>query len=99
MAVVLRFAADALVSCRFAISPVHETMSALRLLARPAAADFHAPWLRAITPVLERLDLTLLTPGPLLRAGFPQPATQRSEHHLRRRIRRRPRHHTWPGAR
>ena len=65
MAVLLRFADDALLSCRFAISPLHETMNAVRLLARPAAAGFHAPWLRAVAPAVEGLDLTplaLLTP-------------------------------------
>lgn len=65
MAVLLRFSTDALLSCRFAISPLHETMNAVRLLARPTAAGFHAPWLRAIAPAVEGLDLTplaLLTP-------------------------------------
>lgn len=66
MAVLLRFSTDALLSCRFAISPLHETMNAVRLLARPTAAEgFHAPWLRAVAPALEALDLTplaLLTP-------------------------------------
>jgi len=65
MAVLLRFSADALLSCRFAVSPLHETMSAVRLLGRPAAAGFHAPWLRAVAPAVEGLDLTplaLLTP-------------------------------------
>ncbi len=65
MAVLLRFSDDALLSCRFAISPLHETMNAVRLLARPAVAGFHAPWLRAVAPAVEGLDLTplaLLTP-------------------------------------
>lgn len=60
MAVLLRFSTDALLSCRFAISPLHETMSAIRLLAQPPAAGFHTPWLRAVAPLLDRLDLAPL---------------------------------------
>ena len=65
MAVLLQFAADALLSCRFAISPLHETMSAVRLLGRPALGGFHGPWIRAVASAADGLDLTplaLLTP-------------------------------------
>jgi DNA-binding transcriptional ArsR family regulator len=65
MAVVLRFSAPALLACRFAVSPLHETMSAVRLLANPRAAVLHEPWLRAVGRVVDDIDLAplaLLTP-------------------------------------
>lgn len=77
MAVTLRFASDALLACRFAISPLYETMSAVRLLTRPSAGVHHAPWLRAVEPALERLDLTpltLLTPHRSYGPDFLNPA-------------------------
>lgn len=61
MAIALRFSPDALLACRFAVSPLQETMSAVRLLSRPAEIGHHASWLRAVQPALDGLDLTLLS--------------------------------------
>jgi DNA-binding transcriptional ArsR family regulator len=47
-------------SCRWAISPLRETMSAVRLLLQPHRQGYHQPWLRAVAPVLDELDLTPL---------------------------------------
>jgi DNA-binding transcriptional ArsR family regulator len=58
--VVFRFDAEDVLSCRFAISPLHETIGAVRLLAQPHRQGYHAPWLRSIAPALARLDLTPL---------------------------------------
>ncbi len=65
MTVVLRFSAPALLACRFAISPLHETMSAVRLLTNPRAAVLHEPWFRAVAQAADDIDLAplaLLTP-------------------------------------
>lgn len=47
-------------SCRWAISPLRETHSAVRLLADPHRQGYHQPWLRAVAPALDELDLTPL---------------------------------------
>lgn len=47
-------------SCRWAISPLRETLSAVRLLTQPHRQGYHQPWLRAMAPALEELDLTPL---------------------------------------
>ena len=47
-------------SCRWAISPLRETMSAVRLLLKPHRQGYHQPWLRAVAPALDELDLTPL---------------------------------------
>lgn len=73
----LRFTAGALVACRFAISPLNETMSAIRLLANTAGSGYHAPWLGAVGPALETLDLTtlaLLAPHRTYGPDFLSPA-------------------------
>ena len=76
MALVLAFSAQSLLACRFAISPLHETMAAVRLLAGPARGPFHQPWLHAIGPALDRLELTplmLLTPRTTYGPDFLSP--------------------------
>ncbi|KOG34019.1 MULTISPECIES: ArsR/SmtB family transcription factor [Streptomyces] len=45
---------------RFAISPLWETHSAVRVLARPAKQGYHLPWMRRIASAARGLDL-----GPL----------------------------------
>lgn len=47
-------------SCRWAISPLRETLSAVRLLSDPHRQGYHQPWLRAVAPALDELDLTPL---------------------------------------
>jgi DNA-binding transcriptional ArsR family regulator len=47
-------------SCRWAVSPLRETMSAVRLLTQPHRQGYHQPWLRAVAPALAELDLTPL---------------------------------------
>jgi DNA-binding transcriptional ArsR family regulator len=47
-------------SCRWAISPLRETLSAVRLLTQPHRQGYHQPWLRAVAPALADLDLTPL---------------------------------------
>lgn len=47
-------------SCRWAISPLRETISAVRMLLRPHRHGYHQPWLRDIAPALDELDLTPL---------------------------------------
>jgi hypothetical protein len=77
MAVTLRFSPEALVACRFAISPLTETMGAVRILAGASGTGYHAPWLRAIQPALESLDLTplsLLAPRRTYGPDFLNPA-------------------------
>lgn len=77
MAVCLRFSPASLQTCRFAISPLRETMSAVRLLAHPTSVSYHQPWLQAIEPALEKLDLTplaLLAPRHSYSPDFLQPA-------------------------
>jgi len=47
-------------SCRWAISPLRETLTAVRLLTQPHRQGYHQPWLRAVAPALDELDLTPL---------------------------------------
>jgi DNA-binding transcriptional ArsR family regulator len=47
-------------TCRWAISPLRETTNAVRLLTRPDRQGYHQPWLRAVAPALDELDLTPL---------------------------------------
>jgi DNA-binding MarR family transcriptional regulator len=57
MSLVLVFGRDDPARVRFAISPVWETMTALRVLLEPQRRKYHLPWLEAVRPDLERLDL------------------------------------------
>src|SRR5689334_21473105 len=61
----LRFAAEDLLRCRFAISPLRETQGAIRTLSRPDRHGYHLPWLRQVRGAAARLDLApmwLLSP-------------------------------------
>jgi DNA-binding transcriptional ArsR family regulator len=53
----LVFGRDDPARVRFAISPVWETMSALRVLLEPHRRRYHLPWLESVRPHLSRLDL------------------------------------------
>ncbi|WP_217709579.1 DUF5937 family protein [Amycolatopsis sp. Hca4] len=60
MTLVLRFGRADAARCRFAISPLQETMSALLVLKAPGRHGWYLPWLRDVWPDLARLDLGLL---------------------------------------
>jgi hypothetical protein len=60
MTLVLRFGRGDAARCRFAISPLQETMSALLVLKKPDRHGWYLPWLRDVRPVIARLDLGLL---------------------------------------
>jgi DNA-binding transcriptional ArsR family regulator len=67
MPVELRFGADDLTRCRFAVSPLCETHEAVRTLRRTDRRAFHLPWLRRTAPAAAALDLAelwLLMPHP-----------------------------------
>lgn len=57
MTLLLRFRADDLPHCRFAISPLNETTDALRSLSRPGAAAYHLPWQRQARELVPGLDI------------------------------------------
>jgi len=61
MGQVFVFGRDDPARTRFAVSPLWETMSALRVLLEPRRHAYHLPWLDAVRPDVDRLDL-----GPLL---------------------------------
>ncbi|MFH9724250.1 DUF5937 family protein [Streptomyces sp. NPDC017254] len=56
----LRFGESDPLRIRFAVSPLWETHSAVRVLARPGKQGYHLPWLRRIAGAARELDL-----GPL----------------------------------
>lgn len=63
----LRFGAEDLVRCRFAVSPLCETHEAVRTLRRTDRHAYHQPWLRRTAGAADGLDLTelwLLMPRP-----------------------------------
>lgn len=60
MAQVFAFGRDDLARTRFTLSPLWETMSALRVLLEPQRRPYHLPWLDAVRPDLDRLDLAPL---------------------------------------
>jgi DNA-binding transcriptional ArsR family regulator len=60
MTLVLRFGSGDAARCRFAISPLQETMSALLVLKEPARHGWYLSWLRDVQPVVAGLDLGLL---------------------------------------
>lgn len=68
MAISLGFAAADMARCRFAYSPMFETLAAVRIatgLEGPGAGPYHGRWLREAMPRLRGLDLrpiTLLQP-------------------------------------
>ncbi|MCO6005622.1 DUF5937 family protein [Actinoallomurus purpureus] len=54
------FAPDDVARVRFAFSPLWELMHSLRVLAEPSRRALHLPWVRAVRPRLQGLDLTPL---------------------------------------
>ena len=60
MSLRMRFAAEDLLRCRFAISPLREVQGAIRTLARPDRHGYHLPWLRQVRPAALALDLAPL---------------------------------------
>ena len=84
MSLVLVFGRDDPARVRFAISPLWETMTALRVLLEPQRRAYHLPWLDSVRPDLERLELwPLLVLSP--RTGWtpdfltPAPAGPRTD--------------------
>ena len=57
MRLVLVFGRDDPARVRFVVSPVWETMTALRVLLEPHRRSYHLPWLDLVRPDLDRLDL------------------------------------------
>jgi DNA-binding MarR family transcriptional regulator len=53
----LVFGRDDPARVRFAVSPLWETMSALRVLLEPHRHGYHLPWLDTVRPGLDRLEL------------------------------------------
>ena len=65
----LAFGPDDAARCRFAVSPLWETTSAVRVVKSKQRQAYHLPWLDAVRPQLEQLDLApLLTLMP--RRGY-----------------------------
>jgi DNA-binding transcriptional ArsR family regulator len=60
VAIVFRFGAEDLLRCRFAVSPLRETMGALRTLRHPERLAYHLPWQRQVRSGLQGLDLAPL---------------------------------------
>ena len=57
MSLVLSFGRDDAARVRFATSPLWETMAAVRVLLEPHRHAYHLPWLDAVRPELDRLEL------------------------------------------
>lgn len=57
MGEVFVFGRDDAARTRFAVSPLLETVLALRVLLEPQRRRYHLPWLDSVRPALERLDL------------------------------------------
>jgi DNA-binding transcriptional ArsR family regulator len=57
MSVTMVFGPDDPARTRFVISPAWETMHAIRVIAEPPRHPYHLPWLEAVRPQAERLDL------------------------------------------
>ena len=80
MLVVLELDVADLAATRFAISPLHETLRALPLLAKPARSPVNRPWVRWALAELDRRALRLPRVWPLIvndlrvLAGIPVPA-------------------------
>src|SRR5215469_13405079 len=74
---VLVFGRDDPARVRFAVSPLWETLVALRVLLEPHRRSYHLPWLDLVRPDLDRLDLwPLLVLSP--RTGGPRHRHRRS---------------------
>ncbi|MFF7178100.1 DUF5937 family protein [Streptomyces sp. NPDC008121] len=78
MAVGIRFTAEAVAKVRFALSPLGETVLALRILLGTGGHAVHRPWARRARPTLaDERDLPLLRAliaGPMPSFLFPVPA-------------------------
>ncbi|SCF14929.1 transcriptional regulator, ArsR family [Micromonospora echinospora] len=61
MALVLRFGRGDAARCRFAVSPLQETMTALLVLKNPGRHGWYPTWLRDVRRDLAGLDLRLLS--------------------------------------
>jgi hypothetical protein len=61
VALVLTFGPGDAARCRFAVSPLQETMSAVMVLMDRRRQGWYLPWLREVRPALARLDLGLLS--------------------------------------
>ncbi|HEX3389569.1 MAG TPA: DUF5937 family protein [Streptosporangiaceae bacterium] len=57
MSLSLAFGPDDPARTRFVVSPLWETMHALRVIIEPQRHHYHLPWLEAVRPEVERLDL------------------------------------------
>jgi DNA-binding transcriptional ArsR family regulator len=76
----LKFSSTDMSRVRFAISPLWETMHAVRSLIDPAQSAYHLPWLDEVRPALRQLDvapLTAITPLRGYHPDFPTPAPDR----------------------
>ena len=76
----LRFSPTDMSRVRFAISPLWETMHAVRCLIDPVQSTYHLPWLDEVRPALAQFDvapLTALTPLHGYHPDFPTPAPDR----------------------
>jgi DNA-binding transcriptional ArsR family regulator len=60
MTLLFRFRSADLLRCRFAVSPLTETCSALRALTMPGAAAYHLPWQRRARPLVPGLGIEAL---------------------------------------
>lgn len=72
---------DDVTRVRFAISPLWEAMAAVRLIADPGPTPYHLPWLAAVRPDLDRVDLALLMalqPRRGYTPDFPAPCPTRA---------------------
>ncbi len=61
MAISLGFSLADLARCRFAVSPVFETLAAIRVATGPQGPGCHRRWLESVRPALETLDLRAIT--------------------------------------
>lgn len=57
MGITFRFRAEDLLQCRFAVSPLGETASALRSLVMPGREGYHLPWQRQVRGRLPELGI------------------------------------------
>ena len=77
MSLVLVFGRDDPARVRFAISPLWETMAALRVLLEPQRRRYHLPWLDAVRADLDRLELwPLLALSPAVKVRLPSELTK-----------------------
>jgi DNA-binding transcriptional ArsR family regulator len=57
MSVTMVFGPDDPARTRFVVSPAWETMHAIRVIVEPHRHQYHLPWVEAVRPQAERLDL------------------------------------------